>query len=292
MQTIPIGDKVVRYSPNWNSNIGDDLSTPTWEPSDMEVGSTDTTSLIYTPPFTLYPPELIDDFIINWDFHVRGQAVALSDTHSMDFWIRVLDTHYGYPVDTTGGTAPIANSKHLDLLKVSVTLPTPTSVGCASIAEYGFRLRLSLLIHNQAEWSITDNGASDNGYTRMTDPDSLAYSICGSMQRGYAEYRFLTGRHQRGLISVNNTVVSNLANEQIITHSFTSGRSGGVNQNLYPRDGGAGVNLWLMGQKTSSNGAFALSSGLIYATPRILRPGMVAGQTAVHLIDADNEVIS
>lgn len=291
MMHHPRAEKVVRYSSLWNANIFDDAATPFFLPADMELDTGDTTSQIYLPPFTLFPPELLDDFII--DFNVEGFArcVATSDTPQLEIWIRTLDTKYGYPVDATGGQAPIAGGKHVDILKHTVTLPSPTSLGYpgSNLADYGITLNMRLHVHNGNPWVLTDNGASPNGYTRVYDPDDESQAN-GSMCRIMSTLEVVAGYRPRPLIN-NNTNISTAANRQFFTHAFSSRIEGGNRQDLYPRDGGAGMNLWLMMKKTSADGTIGLISALIHSTPKVLRPGMVAGHTAIPFL-SESEVIS
>lgn len=271
------GAKVVRYSPNWQSNFADDAATARYQSADMELDNGDTTSQIYMPPFTLFPPELVDDFTIDWYVHFSMQAAVASDTHGVTFWIRKLDTHYPYPVDVSSTSQPIAGTKHVDMVPVTFTIPSVTTLTASNNAELAFTLHVRALVHTQAPWSLTTG--TPNTYGRIYNPADLSQAD-GALQKMYVQYRLTAGRSIRPSVS-NTTNISVLAQEQVINHTFSSRVVSGARQDLFPNDGGSGVNLWLMAQKTTANGAMGMSSGIIYSTPLVLRPGMVAAQSAV-----------
>lgn len=277
MLTVPTGDKIVRYSSNWNTGYSEAANS--YFAGDMEIATTDQTSLIYTPPLTLWPPELVDDFIIHHDFFFRINAAAAGDTHTLLFWIRALDTHYGYPVDASSGSAPIANGKYFDMLKVSMVVPSVTTLGGSTqTSSYGFMLSTKLHVHCQAPWALA--GGAPNSYTRQYSATDLAQTD-GTQQRIFAQYEIQPGT----FFAPNNSTLTNSTAAPApirATHAWGSRDvTGPVMQTLFPSDGGNGVNLWLMCQKGSSAGAVSMSSGIIRTSPRILRPGLVAGQIAV-----------
>lgn len=273
MLTHPTGEKVVRYSSNFNTDYADDAEA--YFPGDMELEAADTTSLIYLPPMTLFPPELIDDFYIDWVVHGRINAANTTDTHGLTFFVRKCDTTYGYPVDADSGSTPEADGKVVDMVKVTFTTPAAVST-----VVHGFMLHLRMLVHCQAPWEM-DTVPATNGYERKYDALDIEQKD-GTQQRVFARYEITTGTFPSP--SQNTTVVTALANVQVATHAWSSRLLSGAMDTLFPSAGGNGVNLWLCLQKSTSAGDVSLTSAVITTTPKVLRPGMVAGQIAIPFI--------